>query len=382
MGVDVLGGLRAAIDAVCERRSGGAGRRRDHRRAAPPARAAGGGDHPGGGGLRRRRDLGGRRGPHRRGVAGDALSGAAGRWPGAGCGWVGPCGTCPGWRRRGWPATSARPRWRCWPGPHPGDGGVLRPRRGRCWSRPAGRLRYRQFVRALAYWRQLADPDGAEDVAAAPAPGPAPAPVGELRRGLVPRRGPRSRSRAPSSTRPCKRIEKELFDADWAEAKARVGERVCGADLARTPAQRRADALVEMARRAMATPAGARLPEPLFTVLVGYETFAGRICELADGTVVSPGSLVPWLDEAWVERVVFDGPDRVKNVGVRRRLFAGRHPAGGRGAGPGVLPRLLRGPRRGLRDRPRRALGRRRAHHRRQRPGGVRVPQPRPDGPY
>jgi hypothetical protein len=24
-----------------------------------------------------------------------------------------------------------------------------------------------------------------------------------------------------------------------------------------------------------------------------------------------------------VERVVFDGPDRVKNVGVRRRIFAG-----------------------------------------------------------
>jgi hypothetical protein len=70
-------------------------------------------------------------------------------------------------------------------------------------------------------------------------------------------------------------------------------------------------------------PASARLPEPLFTVLVGYETFAGRICELAGGTVISPGSLVQWLDEAWVERVVFDGPDRVKNVGVRRRLFSG-----------------------------------------------------------
>jgi hypothetical protein len=102
-----------------------------------------------------------------------------------------------------------------------------------------------------------------------------------------------------------------------------VGEGACAADLARTPAQRRADALVEMARRAGAVPAGARLPEPLFTVLVGYETFAGPICELADGTVVTPGSLVGWLGEAWVERVVFDGPDRIKNVGVRRRIFTG-----------------------------------------------------------
>jgi hypothetical protein len=114
-----------------------------------------------------------------------------------------------------------------------------------------------------------------------------------------------------------------LFDVDWAAAREQLGEGVTVADLARTPAQRRADALVEMARRAGAVPAGARLPEPLFSVVVGYETLAGRICELAHGTVVSPGSLLPWLTEAWVERVVFDGPDRVMNVGVRRRLFSG-----------------------------------------------------------
>ena len=58
-------------------------------------------------------------------------------------------------------------------------------------------------------------------------------------------------------------------------------------------------------------------------MLVGYETFAGRICELASGRVVAPAALLPWLTEAVVERVVFDGPDRVKNVGVRRRLFDG-----------------------------------------------------------
>ena len=38
---------------------------------------------------------------------------------------------------------------------------------------------------------------------------------------------------------------------------------------------------------------------------------------------MTPGSLVPWLTEADIERVVFDGPDRVKNVGVRRRFFTG-----------------------------------------------------------
>ncbi|HEV3364067.1 MAG TPA: hypothetical protein VG795_07985, partial [Acidimicrobiia bacterium] len=107
-----------------------------------------------------------------------------------------------------------------------------------------------------------------------------------------------------------RRIEDELFDAEWAAAREQLGEGVTAADLDRTPAQRRADALVEMARRAGAVPGGARMPEPLFSVLVGYETFAGRICELADATVVSPGSLLAWLTEACVERVVFDGPDR------------------------------------------------------------------------
>jgi hypothetical protein len=61
----------------------------------------------------------------------------------------------------------------------------------------------------------------------------------------------------------------------------------------------------------------------LFSVLVGYETLAGPICELANGTVVAPGSLVRWLDEAWVERVVFEGPSRVMDVGAATRTFTG-----------------------------------------------------------
>ena len=58
-------------------------------------------------------------------------------------------------------------------------------------------------------------------------------------------------------------------------------------------------------------------------MLVGYESFAGPLCELANGTMVTPGSLVPWLTRAWVERIVFDSPSRVIDVGVHRRLFAG-----------------------------------------------------------
>jgi hypothetical protein len=118
-------------------------------------------------------------------------------------------------------------------------------------------------------------------------------------------------------------IEKELFEADWAAARDRLGREPTIYELDRTPAQRRADARVEMATRARTAPRDGRRPAPLLSILIGYETFAGRVCELAGGTVVTPGSLVPWLDEAYVERVVFDGPSRVIDVGAQRRLFDG-----------------------------------------------------------
>src|SRR3954451_10935129 len=119
------------------------------------------------------------------------------------------------------------------------------------------------------------------------------------------------------------RIEHDLFHADWAEARAEFGED-CGADkLARTPTQRRADALVEMARRSAACPVGARRTRPLVSILVGYETFKGFLCELADGTPLSRDHLLPLLAEADIERIVFDSPSRVIEVGKRERFFTG-----------------------------------------------------------
>ena len=119
------------------------------------------------------------------------------------------------------------------------------------------------------------------------------------------------------------RLEQKFFEEDWAEAKARLGAEPTIFDLARTMAQRRADALVEMAARSRSAPVGGRRPEPLFSILVGFETFAGRICELADGTVIPPSALVSWLEQAWIERVVFASPSRVIDVGETRRLFSG-----------------------------------------------------------
>jgi hypothetical protein len=178
------------------------------------------------------------------------------------------------------------------------------------------------FARVLAYWCYRADPDGSE----------AEADDDYKSRRLHLSSGFRGTQLLDGVLDPIggaivadelARIDKEFFDADWAEAKERVGAGVCAADLWRTPAQRRADALVEMARRSGAVPPGARMPEPLFSVLVDYETMAGRICELASGEAVTPGSLLRYLDAAWIERVVFGSPSRVIDMGVRRRLFTG-----------------------------------------------------------
>jgi hypothetical protein len=184
------------------------------------------------------------------------------------------------------------------------------------------RMRFSRFKNHVAYWVAHADPDGAELSAKDKEAG---------------RRFHMSQSFQDmwlgdfvldpvSGTivrRALDRIEREFFEADWAEARQRVGENATVSDLRRTDSQRLADALVELAIRASTAPVDGRRPEPLFSVLVGYEHLAGPICELANGTMLTPGTLVPWLDQAWIERVVFDTPSRVIDVGEARRLFSG-----------------------------------------------------------
>jgi hypothetical protein len=118
-------------------------------------------------------------------------------------------------------------------------------------------------------------------------------------------------------------IERELFEADWKAAKQRLGRDPLAVELDRTPAQRRADALVEMATRARTAPADGRRPAPLFTVVVGLETLKGRVLELFNRTQITPGTAAGWLTDAYVERIVFDGPSRVIDVGAQRRFFRG-----------------------------------------------------------
>ena len=182
-------------------------------------------------------------------------------------------------------------------------------------------LRFEDFTRALAYWGQHADPDGSEHHAR-DLSGGRDVFITESFDGVWLGQmtlDPVSGAIVASELR---RLEDELFEADWTEASQRLGKDPTSGDLERTSAQRRADALVEMATRSKSTPPQARRPAPLFSVLVGYETLHGRVCELAQGAAVTPGSLVPWIDRAYIERAVFELGPRV-DVSATARLFTG-----------------------------------------------------------
>jgi hypothetical protein len=186
----------------------------------------------------------------------------------------------------------------------------------------AKELQFRHFAKAVAYWEQLADDDASDERARYQREDRYVHLSQGFRGGWV-LDGEMDDIGGGVVAGEVSRLEAELFKADWAEAKLRLDRDPDAWELARTPRQRRADALVDMAIRSASTAPDAQRPEPLFTVVVDRETFCGRICELANGTVVAPGSLVPWLSRAWVERVLFNAKSRKIDVSVAQRLFKG-----------------------------------------------------------
>jgi uncharacterized membrane protein YgcG len=178
-----------------------------------------------------------------------------------------------------------------------------------------------EFVRALTYWAQLADPEGSSEAAEA-------------------RRARRDVTLTPSYegtvygrlvldpvsgqivVSELARLETELWEEDWRQAHERLGRDPEPCELARTSAQRRADALVAMAERSALvgdTPIASR---PLLTVLVDPPTLFDRICETEDGIVLHPTDLDTLWPSALFERALFETPDRVQ-ISERTRLFRG-----------------------------------------------------------
>ena len=117
------------------------------------------------------------------------------------------------------------------------------------------------------------------------------------------------------------RIEQVLFEADWAEARAIHGDATTIDDLARTPTQRRCDALVEMAKRSAAVAPGCVPLRASISVVVDHRSFA-TILETARGTVLSTDVVVPLLSDADIQRITFFGQDNDIKAS-RKRTFTG-----------------------------------------------------------
>jgi hypothetical protein len=154
--------------------------------------------------------------------------------------------------------------------------------------------RFEQMVTTLGYWRNRVDTDIGDD-------GNQPS----ADRHFEHRPGVFGEHRFGGDLDP-------VGGAEVAAAIERIANDLAAADRAtpgrvtRSKAQLRADALVEMARRAMATPAGGRKPRPLVTVVIGQAEFE-RLCELSNGVVLNSGDLIAHLDAMDVETMLFDG---------------------------------------------------------------------------
>jgi len=186
----------------------------------------------------------------------------------------------------------------------------------------AQNLEFRHFAALMASWALLADPDGAEEV--------------DMKRrarrdaylvetidGMWVGRlilDPVSGEALRNALDP---ICEQMFQEDWAKAKAELGREPTLFELCRTPGQRRCDAWVEMATRSRSVPEGARRPEPLISFLVNYDLAKGPLMQLAKSRQeVAPGTLLDYLDEANFERVVF-GPGNRAECSVTARFFSG-----------------------------------------------------------
>ncbi len=203
-------------------------------------------------------------------------------------------------------------------------------------------LPYDDFVAWLRQWEALADADGAAEAADS----------GHERRHVsllesaVTREwiltGSHGALQGAAMKEILDRFEQAEFAADWADARRVLGNDTRVEHLARTGRQRRADAVLEIFRRAAATAPGARTPEPLVNIVIGQSDFedqvrrmsgaevpdrpidpGGRPCRTVGGTQLTPAEAVAAALIGHVRRVVIDSAGNVIDLGRRRRLFQG-----------------------------------------------------------
>lgn len=124
---------------------------------------------------------------------------------------------------------------------------------------------------------------------------------------------------------------------DWAEARTRLGDTATHRDLARSDAQRRADALLAIARAAAAVDPDATRPAPTLNVVYDVESFEATlrgetvdprryrnvVCRTQSGRRLHRDDAVNAALVGHVRRVVTDSAGVVIDLGRRSRLFRG-----------------------------------------------------------
>ena len=219
--------------------------------------------------------------------------------------------------------------------------------------------RFRLFLDELEYWTAIADPQGADDDAEAELADEH-LHASESFQGQVRLDGWLGRVGGSLVTRELDRLCDWLFEQDWAEATARLGEgNVTAADLHRNPAERRAAALILMAERsgAMSLGAAGTATKTVLNVVMDWATFCAelarlegrtdlrfpdeRTCRLDDGTIIAPSQALSLGLAGHLRGLILD-PDGVPlHFGQAHRGFTGdlrtavqlTHPYCGHGPG-------------------------------------------------
>jgi hypothetical protein len=127
------------------------------------------------------------------------------------------------------------------------------------------------------------------------------------------------------------------WQTDWTDARHRLGDTATTHDLARSEPQRRADALLAMARAAASTPPGSQPPRATTNVLIDQDTFEAHlrgetrdpadyrkvVCRTHTGRRLHPDDAVNTALIAHIRRVVYDTTGTIIDLGRRSRLFRG-----------------------------------------------------------
>lgn len=170
----------------------------------------------------------------------------------------------------------------------------------------AQRLRWRDFERALAYWRMHADPDGADADADT-----------QRARSFV------SLVRVGESFELRGRLDAvwgTIVDNALHRLQLHLDAEQCPPGS--RPGHRRAAALVRMAERALAAPK-ATAPRPLVTIIAGLDDVAGHLCETEEGTPLTRSQFHEVLTRADVESIVFDAQRRHVRISTKERFYTG-----------------------------------------------------------